>query len=31
VNIFVKPNEQRTSLLGLCHGEKMSNFSEHFR
>jgi hypothetical protein len=22
MNYFVKPNEQRTSSLGLCHGEK---------
>jgi hypothetical protein len=22
VNYFVKPNEQKTSLLGLCRGEK---------
>ena len=25
-NVFGKPNEQRQSLLGLCHGEKRSVF-----
>ena len=29
-NVFVKPNEQRPSLLGLCHGEKMSDELQPF-
>ncbi len=29
VNFFVKLNEQRPSLLGLCHSEKKSNFREN--
>ena len=30
LNVFVKPNEQRPSLLGLCHGEKMSDEIQPF-
>ena len=29
-NVFGKPNEQRPSLLGLCHGEKTSVFIRTF-
>ena len=29
-NLFVKPNEQRASLLGLCRGEKRCLEKEHF-
>ena len=29
-NVFDKPNEQRPSLLGLCHGEKTSVFIRTF-
>jgi hypothetical protein len=28
--ISVELNEQRRSLLGLCHSEEISNFSEYF-
>ncbi len=30
INIFAKLNEHKTSLPGLCHNEKMSNFVNNF-
>ena len=30
MNYFVKPNEQRTSLLGLCHGENSLTSVNYF-
>ncbi len=31
MNVFDKLNEQRISLLILCHSEKMTIFNERFR